>query len=614
MNPGSTFANRYRIIRPLGEGGMANVYLAVDTKNNQQVAIKVLRLDLQNNPDFVRRFQREAQAAAQLLHSNIVKVLDAGSFDGVQYLTMEYVDGMDLKKYISQYYPVPYAQVVNIMEQVLSAVSMAHNHGIVHRDLKPQNILVGKDGSIKIVDFGIAIARSEFGMTQTNAVLGSVHYLSPEQTRGGMATNKSDIYALGVILFEMLTGQVPYKGETVVSIAMKHSSEQMPSAKDIDPNIPQALENVILRATAKNPDNRYLTAEDMANDLRTSLSPRRANEAKLPPFTDDQAETRTIPIDDLKSQVASGIQRLDPVYTPLKDNPDSTSDSKKVVPGKKKKRKHKIWPWILAGLLAIDFGVILVAMFWPGRVQVPDTANYKLSVAEKLIRENDLEVGSISETTSRKVKKGRVIKSDPKIGSHVAKNTKIDLIVSNGAKKLTFGDYVGSNYSDVASVLRNQGYKVKKVEKYSNSVSSGQIIKQSVDADKKVDPYETTVKFTVSKGAQKITVPTFDSLSEAQSWADQNGITLKITYSQSSDTDTGYVISQNPNGGTEISSSTVVHILVAQRVDNSSSSSSSAVPSSSSSMSSSSNGSSSSSSNSSSSSSSSISSSSSPQK
>ncbi|VDK13766.1 Serine/threonine-protein kinase StkP [Oenococcus sicerae] len=487
MNPGSIFANRYQIIRPLGEGGMANVYLATDMQSNQQVAIKVLRLDLQNNPDFVRRFQREAQAAAQLVHPNIVKVLDSGSFDGMQYLAMEYVDGMDLKKYIAQYYPIPYTQVVNIMEQVLSAVSMAHNHGIVHRDLKPQNILVGKDGSLKIVDFGIAIARSEFGMTQTNAVLGSVHYLSPEQTRGGMATNKSDIYALGVILFEMLTGKVPYEGETAVSIAMKHSSERMPSAKAADPNIPQALENVILRATAKNPDNRYLTAEDMANDLRTSLSPQRSGEAKLPDFVDDQAETRTIPIDELKSQVASGIQRPNASANEV-DPAVLLKDAKKNAPLVKKHKKHRIWPWILAGLLAAGIIVILAAMFWPGKVQVPDTHNMALNKAEKLIRNNNLEVGNISKTTSRTIKKGQVIKSDPKIGLHVSKKTKIDLIVSNGAKKLTFGDYVGSDYSIVANVLKNQGYKVKKTERYSDTISSGQIIKQSIAADKKSRP------------------------------------------------------------------------------------------------------------------------------
>ena len=235
MRPNYTLAGRYRIIRPLGEGGMADVYLAHDLILDRDVSVKLLRLDLRDDPSTERRFQREAMAASELVSPHIVSVYDVGEDNGMQYLVMEYVSGTDLKMYIRNHFPIPYPTVVNLMQQILDGVRIAHEHGIIHRDLKPQNVLVDQSGQLQISDFGIAVISSESSMTQTNTVLGSVHYLSPEQARGGMASKKSDIYSLGIILYEMLTGSVPFEGETAVSIALKHSQSNMPSVRDYDP-------------------------------------------------------------------------------------------------------------------------------------------------------------------------------------------------------------------------------------------------------------------------------------------------------------------------------------------------------------------------------------------
>ena len=275
---GKKFNGRYLILGNIGSGGMANVFLARDLILDREVAIKVLRYDFLNDQSAIRRFQREMLASTELVHPNIVTVYDAGQEGETQFLVMEYVKGMDLKRYIQTQYPIPYDRIVDIMQQILSAVALAHQHRIIHRDLKPQNILIDESGTVKITDFGIAVALSETSITQTNSMLGSVHYLSPEQARGSMATNQSDIYAIGIILYEMLTGKVPFDGESAVTIALKHFQEEIPSVRLYDRHVPQSLENVVLKATAKDPIDRYQSAEEMSADLATALDPSRLNE------------------------------------------------------------------------------------------------------------------------------------------------------------------------------------------------------------------------------------------------------------------------------------------------------------------------------------------------
>ena len=246
MMNGKRISDRYKILRMIGGGGMANVYLARDMILDRDVALKILRMDFSNDEEFIRRFHREAQSATSLTHPNIVSIYDVGEEGDIYYIVMEYVDGMTLKQYIQAFSPIPVEKALDIMKQITSAVSHAHQNHIVHRDIKPHNILIDHNGNVKITDFGIAMALSATSITQTNSVLGSVHYLSPEQARGGMANKKSDIYSLGIVMFELITGRLPFSGESAVSIALKHLQSETPSPSRWNPSIPQSVENIIL--------------------------------------------------------------------------------------------------------------------------------------------------------------------------------------------------------------------------------------------------------------------------------------------------------------------------------------------------------------------------------
>jgi serine/threonine-protein kinase len=278
---GQKINNRYEILRVIGEGGMANVYLAEDTILNRKVAVKVLRGDLANDEKFVRRFQREALSASSLSHPNIVEMYDVGEDDGNFYIVMEYVEGKNLKQLLKKRGSLTVPEVVDIMLQLTDGISHAHDSYIIHRDIKPQNILILDSGLIKITDFGIAMALNSAQMTQTNSVMGSVHYLPPEQASGKGATIKSDIYSLGILMYELLTGNLPFKGENAVEIALKHMKEKIPSIKKENPSIPQSIENIILKACAKNPKNRYNDAREMYNDLKDALKEEKINEPRV---------------------------------------------------------------------------------------------------------------------------------------------------------------------------------------------------------------------------------------------------------------------------------------------------------------------------------------------
>ncbi|MDX1771800.1 MAG: Stk1 family PASTA domain-containing Ser/Thr kinase, partial [Planococcaceae bacterium] len=303
---GKRISGRYKIIEMIGGGGMSNVYLAHDMILDRDVAIKVLRYDFSNEEDLHRRFQREALSATSLTHPNIVNIFDVGEDGDIHYLVMEYVEGKTLKQYIVDSAPLPPVEAVEIMKQLTSAIANAHHNQIIHRDIKPQNILMDDQLHVKITDFGIAMALSATSFTQTNSVLGTVHYLSPEQARGGTATKKSDIYALGIVLFELLTGKLPFSGESAVSIALKHLQTETPSVRDLRPEIPQSLENVVMKATAKDPMHRYRSVEEMQRDLETVLIPERSDEqAFFIPFDDDA--TKAMPV--IKNTQYSNIEQ-----------------------------------------------------------------------------------------------------------------------------------------------------------------------------------------------------------------------------------------------------------------------------------------------------------------
>ncbi len=605
MLPDTVIDNRYRIIKSLGGGGMANVYLAHDQFLDRDVTFKMMRLDMKNDADLAQRFKREAIAATELVHQNIVQVYDTGEYEGTQYLVMEYVEGMDLKTFIAENFPIPYQQVVDIMMQILSAVQAAHDADIIHRDLKPQNILIDTQGQVKITDFGIAVAKSAHELTQTNTVIGSVHYLSPEQTRGGFASAKSDIYALGVMLYEMLTKQVPYEGDTPVAVAMKHATEEMPSVRDFDPRIPQALENVILKATAKRPQDRYMSAAAMADDLSTALSARRSDEERFAPMSETSDDTRIIPMAQIQDQLKTGVSS-DKIFPD--EVPEEPSVTETIIEyGKKgytvkriakivdrtpsyvrrvlkengiKFRKARKWPWVLLVFLLLLVAGVFFLNYQSSKVTVPDVTNLSQDMATSQLKKAGLTVGSVSSTTSKTVAQGNVVRTTPTGGSEAEKGDTVNLIVSSGRAKVRFGDYVGSDYGLTAAQLRAQGYAISKQGVASDSVPSGKIIAQSIDANGKVDPTQTSVVFTVSTGAVKIVVPDFTNKAtqqQVQDWANQHNIVVNFNTQFDGNTQKNYVISQSIRGGSSITKDMVLLVTISQgpQEDSSSSSSSS---------------------------------------
>ncbi|HLQ40813.1 MAG TPA: Stk1 family PASTA domain-containing Ser/Thr kinase [Tetragenococcus sp.] len=550
LDIGKKLSGRYLIKGNIGMGGMANVFLADDLILDREVAVKVLRYDFQNDQSAIRRFQREALAATELVHPNIVSVYDVGEDNGMQYLVMEYVKGMDLKRYIQTHYPMDYSEVINIMQQILSAVSLAHDHQIIHRDLKPQNILIDENGVTKITDFGIAIALSETSITQTNSMLGSVHYLSPEQARGSMATKQSDIYAIGIILYEMLAGSVPFDGESAVTIALKHFQDDIPSLHVLDEGIPQALENVVLKATAKEPADRYKSAEEMSKDLDTALAPERRNEAVWHPqaMLNETKVLSPLPEEMIDPEVKEEEAKTDH---------EEAADDKAEKP-KKKKKKRRVFAGILLALLAL---VALMAYFSSGgsrsQVMIPDVTGLTESGAREKLKESGLEVDDETrDFPSDEQKAGRVVKTSPEIGAQVKRNKEIVLYVSSGSPKVEMADYVDEEYEDAVDRLKELEFKesnIKKTEKYDDTVAKGKIIEQTPAADEKVVPSDTDVTFVVSKGPEPVAM--IDLIGSTEDTAKQslssiglseNNVAVEENYSGE---DEGMVIDQSPSSG-----------------------------------------------------------------
>ena len=548
MNPGYEIGHRYRIIRSLGEGGMANVYLAHDIVLDRDVSVKLLRLDLRDDPSTKRRFHREAMAATQLNDPHIVGIYDVGEDHGLQYMVMQYVKGTDLKAYIKKHYPIPLPQVIDIMEQVLSAVATAHAHGIIHRDLKPQNILIDENKNVKITDFGIAVAVSQDSLTQTNTLMGSVHYLSPEQARGSIATKQSDIYSLGIILFELLTGKVPFEGETAVSIALKHFREEIPSVREQNKEIPQALENVIIKATAKEPAERYNSVNEMAADLKT-VDPQRANEPRLKIQQDDNGETKVLDIKHLKADD----------YQSKK-----STDSPTVDPSTKTQKWKKYG--IVSGTLGM---IVLIAVcswwFLIRQVIIPDVEGMTVQKAEQRLHQQNLRIGKITRVNSQAVDKNRIVSTNPDVSHKTRVSTPINLTVSTGVKQLQMADYVGEDYSSVAANLRRKGFQVHQEPVYSDDIDKGQIIKQNHKKGTIVKPVSNTIIFRVSAGKEPIKIPNFKNqdISAVQQFANKNNLQLTTQEKKSKTIATNHVINQTPRAGSTLNHGDTLTVSIA---------------------------------------------------
>ena len=586
---GKIFAGRYKIIKQIGRGGMADVYLAKDLiLDGEEVAVKVLRTNYQTDPIAVARFQREAKAMADLDHPHIVRITDIGEEDGQQYLAMEYVAGLDLKRYIKENSPISNEEAVRIMGQILLAMRLAHTRGIVHRDLKPQNVLLTPDGNAKVTDFGIAVAFAETSLTQTNSMLGSVHYLSPEQARGSKATVQSDIYAMGIIFYEMLTGHIPYDGDSAVTIALQHFQKPLPSIISENPNVPQALENVVIKATAKKLTDRYQSVAEMYVDLSSSLSYERRNEKKL--VFDDvaKADTKTLPKISPVPQPAVPPVKPTPAKTESDEVKEETADTVKKVP--KKRRLRTRYKVLFFAVLLVLAAFVVLLYNSPSNTSVPDVSGQTVAEARSAIEAKKLVVGDEKEEYSDNVESGKVIKTDPQANSQRREGSKIDLIISKGPKTFVMEDYT-ERLKDAAVKDLKENFKVPEklieiVEEESDEYEPGQVIRQSPAAGSTYDLTSNhKIKLTVAKEVTSVSMPDFGSMqytyANARSYLIQMGISSsrieRVVDRSVTSTQADLVTSQSPAAGQtiDLKSNEKITLYVTEATTPSSSSSSS---------------------------------------
>ncbi|CIU48073.1 serine/threonine-protein kinase StkP [Streptococcus pneumoniae] len=575
---GKIFAGRYRIVKQIGRGGMADVYLAKDLiLDGEEVAVKVLRTNYQTDPIAVARFQREARAMADLDHPHIVRITDIGEEDGQQYLAMEYVAGLDLKRYIKEHYPLSNEEAVRIMGQILLAMRLAHTRGIVHRDLKPQNILLTPDGTAKVTDFGIAVAFAETSLTQTNSMLGSVHYLSPEQARGSKATVQSDIYAMGIIFYEMLTGHIPYDGDSAVTIALQHFQKPLPSVIAENPSVPQALENVIIKATAKKLTNRYRSVSEMYVDLSSSLSYNRRNESKLIFDETSKADTKTLPKVSQSTLTSIPKVQAQTEHKSIK-NPSQAVTEETYQPQAPKKHRFKMrYLILLASLVLVAASLIWILSRTPATIAIPDVAGQTVAEAKATLKKANFEIGEEKTEASEKVEEGRIIRTDPGAGTGRKEGTKINLVVSSGKQSFQISNYVGRKSSDVIAELKEKKVPdnlIKIEEEESNESEAGTVLKQSLPEGTTYDLSKATqIVLTVAKKATTIQLGNYigrnstEVISELKQKKVPENL-IKIEEEESSESEPGTIMKQSPGAGTtyDVSKSTQIVLTVAKKV------------------------------------------------
>ena len=458
LSKGQRINERYEIIKSIGEGGMANVYLAHDVILNRDVAIKVLRGDLENDEKFIRRFQREAKSVSDLSSPNIVEVYDVGEEDGQHYIVMEYIEGKTLKQLVQKRGALTVPEVIDIMSQLTDGLAQAHDSYIIHRDIKPQNIMILDNGIIKITDFGIAMSMNATQLTQTNSVMGSVHYLPPEQAGGKSATTKSDIYSAGILMYELLTGSVPFKGDNAVEIALKQMKEKIPSIRKQNPLIPQSVENIVLKATAKNPKNRYDNIRDMHDDLVHALDSDKENEMKWKyPYPESEMdESRAIPIKDVPITSSNKTSNIEP---PIDNDSDDDFIDKKM------STKTKVLIGVGVSVLVI---LLCLLIYFNNKnsykvIVVPDVVGMKVEKAKSILKKKGFKY-EIKTEASDEVDKGKVIKTNPSAGSSKKKGSIITVVSSTGVADVVLKDYTNQKIDDVKKKLESLGLKVK-VEK-----------------------------------------------------------------------------------------------------------------------------------------------------
>jgi serine/threonine-protein kinase len=565
ISKGQKINERYEVIRSIGEGGMANVYLGYDTILDRNVAIKILRGDLSNDEKFVRRFQREALSASSLAHPNIVEMYDVGEDDGLYYIVMEYVDGKTLKQLLKKRGNLTLSEAIDIMLQLTDGMAHAHDSYIVHRDLKPQNVMIKDDGQIKITDFGIAMALNSTQLTQTNSVMGSVHYLPPEQASGKGSTIKSDIYSIGIIFYELLSGSLPFRGDNAVEIALKHMRDPLPSLRDENPAIPQSIENIIMRATAKNPKNRYEDTKTMHDDLLTALDDERMNEEPIKFKYPEHEDTPKKKKADEKSEPE--IEEVDEDKEIAKKVDEDTDD-----------KVNKVIIIILAVILALLVAGLIVAfiLFDGGNEKdtavIPDCEGMKVSACEKKLLNAGFEVNTkIELVESEKIEKNKVVKTDPEAGRNLKMGTKVTIYKSVGEEVYVLEDYTGKNYIEVETLLESKyGLKIEieKKEPTDNTkdYDEQEVIGQSLASGSEVKPGDILTLYIPDITDEFPNMSELGwSLADAEAFCTKYGIIIKTKYVETDKYAEGKIISQSRAAGSPVARGTTLTVEIAKK-------------------------------------------------
>ena len=546
-------AERYELLELIGQGGMADVYLAQDIILNRTIAIKILRTSLAKDPIYVTRFQREASAAAALSHRNIVEIYDVGEDEDKYYIVMEYVPGTTLKELILKRGAVHYIEAIDIMKQIVSGIAKAHQLGIIHRDLKPQNILVTDSGVAKIADFGIASMQSLAQVTQTDVIMGSLHYLAPELARGEKATAQSDVYALGIVFYELLRGEVPFNGESPVNIALKHMQEDLPSLLDFNPSIPQSVENIVIKATAKNLNDRYQSAAEMLDDINTCLD--RPNEEKLV-FSYDSDDEPTIVVDPrtaFSSNDTSEVKTRE--EKPVEEEENDNFFKRFVKKIKGLSTRSKVIIGAVTALVILGIAFVIYLNTGSDANLMPDLAGRTVDEARELLDDYGVTISdNIVEELSDEYDKGEIIETDPKAGTSIKEGDVISLTVSSG-KYIVLEDYVGMTQSEAEKAIADLSDDVEievVIEEEVSSSPRGEVIDQDKDSGTKLDPNDEsnlTITLTVSKG-DYIVVGNYIGMSqsEAEAALKKLGFTVTIETEESEEAK-GTVIDQSYNKG-----------------------------------------------------------------
>lgn len=532
---GRIIAGRYEFVKYLGGGGMSNVYLAKDKILNRDVAVKVINIPPYEKEKAVERFEREVQNTTILSHSNVVNVLDVEEDDNCYYLVMEYIEGPTLKEYLCKEGKLSADEAVEMTLQILKGIAHAHHHRIIHRDIKPQNILMTKNGTLKILDFGIARALSETALTETNHVMGSVQYLSPEQAKGQSTDESSDIYSIGIVLYELLTGHPPFNGETPVSVAIKHIQEELPSIRKERPSIPQSIENVIMKATRKEKSLRYRDTNEMYYDLLTALDDERKDE--LPRY-DSDSDTKTMPV------IKADEEESDTKTVPIATTQQNANAQQQNTETNKPKRKRNKWLIVFVPILLLCMlvGAIGFALTAPKYVDVPNLLGKSRGEALALIDEKGLSKGKITEAYSNSFKEGEVMKVTPKVGSKVKEMTKVDLVISQGVKTFTVEDYVGKSADKTKKQLEKQGFESVRIKEQYDKAANGTVINQNIEPGSKVVPKDTMIILTKSIGVKQEYVKDYTGEEISKATSELEALGFKVEQSEVESDEPAYTI------------------------------------------------------------------------